>query len=93
MAADTTSLKLGTDLRSRYKKLALARERSSHWLMKEALAEYIEREEKRESFRRDAIESWEEYEANGLHLTGEEVAEWLRRRASGEEVDLPECHT
>lgn len=34
-----------------------------------------------------------EYERTGLHLTNDEVLEWLERRANGEDVPMPKPHT
>jgi predicted transcriptional regulator len=62
----TTSLKLDPKIKARVKKLAVARRRSSHWLMREAIEQYVTREEQRERFRRDAA-AWAEYQATGLH--------------------------
>lgn len=59
--AAATSIKLDDTLKGRVQHLAEARRRSSHWIMREAIAQYVEREEKREAFRRDAIEAWEEW--------------------------------
>lgn len=42
---------------------------------------------------REAMESWEEYQRTGLHLTNEEVMAWLDRLAKGEDVEPPPCHT
>ncbi len=43
-----TSLKLDDAMKSRIRDLAVRRDRSSHWLMREAIREYVEREEARE---------------------------------------------
>jgi predicted transcriptional regulator len=88
----TTSLKLEASIKDRVRRLADARQRSSHWLMKEAIEQYVDREEKREQFRLDAIKASEEYERTGLHLTGEEVDEWLAKIERGEDAELPEWH-
>ena len=60
--------------------------------MREAIAQYVEREEKREAFRRDAIEAWEEYQRTGMHLTFEEADAWLAKLEAGEDAELPNCH-
>ncbi len=91
-AKSTTSVKLEDDLRDRLNHLATARQRSAHWLMRQAIGEFVEREEKRERFKLDAEEAWEDYQATGLHLTGEEVEAWLEKIANGEEAELPEWH-
>lgn len=45
-----TSLKIDDTLKSRVHHLASQRRRSPHWLMLEAIQQYVEREESRESF-------------------------------------------
>ena len=45
-----TSVKLDDDLKSRIQHLAETRNRSAHWIMREAIRDYVEREEARESF-------------------------------------------
>ncbi|SFT43330.1 ribbon-helix-helix protein, CopG family [Mesorhizobium sp. YR577] len=88
----TTSLKLDQDTKERVQKLASARRRSAHWLMREAIEQYVEREEKHEKFRQDALTAWAEYQATGKHVTAEEADEWLAKLESGENADVPECH-
>ena len=51
----TTSLKLDSATKERVQRLALVRRRSPHWLMREAVEQYVEREEKREQLRHDAL--------------------------------------
>lgn len=91
-ASSTTSLKLDPEMKDRVRRLAAARRRSAHWLMREAILQYVEREEKRISFHQDALDAWEDYQATGLHLTGEEVDEWMVKLEAGEDAELPECH-
>ncbi len=86
------AIKIDQDTRDRVKRLAEARHRSSHWMMREAIRQYVEREEKREAFRQDAIKAWNEYQATGLHVTLEEVDEWLAKLEAGQDVEPPECH-
>jgi predicted transcriptional regulator len=88
----TTSLKLDPETKARLQKLANARRRSSHWLMREAIEQYVDREERREQFRQDALAAWAEYQATGLHVTGEEADAWLARLEAGEDAEPPECH-
>ena len=87
-----TSVKLDGDLKSRIQHLADVRQRSSHWIMCEAIRDYVEREEKREIFRQDALRAWNTYEENGLHLKHEEADAWLAKLEMGEDKELPKCH-
>jgi predicted transcriptional regulator len=88
----TTSLKLDQAMKDRLLKLAAARRRSSHWLMREAIAQYVEREEQREQFRQDALSAWADYQASGLHVTQTEADAWLARLEAGEDVPPPAAH-
>ena len=42
------SVKLDSDTRTRIAKLAAVRRRSTHWIMRDAIQQYVEHEEKRE---------------------------------------------
>jgi predicted transcriptional regulator len=88
-----TSVKLDGDLKDRIQHLADARNRSSHWIMCKAIRDYVEREEKREAFKQDALCAWEAYQENGRHLTLEEADDWLIKLEAGEDAELPKCHT
>lgn len=86
------SVKLDPDIRARIEHLAQARHRTTHWLMREAISQYVEREEKREAFRQDAIRAWEEYQETGLHATAAEVDAWLVSWGTESERPAPQCH-
>jgi predicted transcriptional regulator len=88
----TTSLKLDTELKARIQRLAAARRRSPHWIMREAVEQYIDREEEREQLRRDALAAWGHYQATGLHATSEEADAWLAKLEAGQDAEAPECH-
>ncbi len=87
-----TSIKLDDDLASRIRRLAELRRRSAHWIMREAIRDYVVREEARESFRQEALSSWSAFQDTGRHLTGEEVQAWLTSWGSDAEAEPPECH-
>jgi predicted transcriptional regulator len=86
------AIKIDEDTRNRVKRLAEARHRSSHWLMLEAIRQYVEREEKREAFRQDGMRAWNEYQETGLHVTGDEVIAWLDTWGEENEQATPICH-
>lgn len=87
-----TSLKIDDELKSRVQHLAGQRRRSAHWIMLEAIRQYVEREETRESFKQEALASWAAYQETGRHLTGQEVRAWLNTWGTDEEKAMPECH-
>lgn len=88
----TTSLKLDPETKQRVRRLASTRRRSVHWLICEAVEQYVEREEKRERLRQDALAAWDAYQTTGLHVTAEEADAWLARLERGEDAAAPECH-
>ena len=92
MTSTAVAVKIDNEIKKRLKKLAQSKQRSAHWLMREAITQYVEREDKRESFRKDAIRSWEEYQDAGLHVTGTEVQDWLNTWGTDNEADAPKCH-
>lgn len=94
-AATTTTpvaVKLDTEIRDRMKRLADSRHRTTHWLMREAIQQYVEREEAREDFKQEALASWKEFQETGLHLTGQEVGDWLKGWGTESESESPKCH-
>lgn len=85
------SLKIDDAMKARVQHLASARDRTAHWVMREAIREYVEREEKREAFRQAGLRAWESYQRTGLHVTGDEADAWLAKLEAGEDADLPSC--
>ena len=86
------AVKLDQDTRDRLKRLADAKDRSTHWMLREAVSQFVEREEKREAFRQAGLQAWAEYQATGQHLTHDEADAWLEKLEAGEAADIPECH-
>jgi predicted transcriptional regulator len=87
----TTSLKLDSAMKERVQRLASARRRSPHWVMREAVEQYVEREEKREQFRQDALAAWAEYQTTGQHVTSKAADAWLAKLEAGKHAVIPKC--
>ena len=62
-----------------------------HWLLREAIQQYVTREEQRESFRREALDVWRDYQETGLHVTGDEADAWLQEIEADGDVEPPKC--
>jgi predicted transcriptional regulator len=92
MPAVSTSIKLDPAVKDRVQRLAAARKRTAHWVMKEAIEQYVTREESREKANQDALKAWEEYQAAGLHVTLEEADAWLAELEAGNDIEPPACH-
>lgn len=88
----TTSLKLDAETKDRLQRLATVRDRKPHYLMREAIQQYVEREEKREQFRQGALAAWNDFQATGLHLSAEAADAWLAELEAGGDAKFPECH-
>jgi predicted transcriptional regulator len=83
----TTSLKLDVEMKARVQRLADSQRRTSHWIMREAIEEYVSREE-----RRDTLASWEHDETTGLHVTDEEMDRWAAKLKRDKQVPSLKCH-
>jgi predicted transcriptional regulator len=86
------AIKIQPDIKARIKRLADARHRTPHWLMCQAITQYVEQEEKREAFRQDALSAWAEYETTGLHVTAQEADTWLAGLEDAQDIEPPEAH-
>jgi predicted transcriptional regulator len=91
--AISIDLSLSKKFKIRLQRLAETKRKTVEMLVHEAVEEYVDRQEKRDEFLRDTMESLEHYKRTGHHVTGEEMDEWLARIAAGEDVDPPEPHT
>ena len=91
--ASTVSLKLEDSYRDRLKSLAIAKKRTSHYLMKEAIERYLKTEEAQLDILKSVDESVAHFEATGLHLTLDEVKTWAQEVKANRNAVLPACHT
>lgn len=86
------AVKIDLEMKARIQRLGDAHHRSIHWLMKEAIRQFVEREEQQEALRKAGIQAWEAYQDTGLHVTQEEADTWMARLEAGEDVEPPHCH-
>ncbi|NHZ94666.1 CopG family ribbon-helix-helix protein [Massilia sp. CCM 8734] len=87
-----TALELDRETHRRLTRLAESRRVTPRLIMNEAIEQYLEREEKREASRQETLDAWNEHQASGLHVTGEEVIAWLETWGEENELPAPECH-
>ena len=85
------AIKLTASERERLGKLAEAKKRAAHWLAKEAIGQYLEREEAAERFRRETLERWEEFCQTGRSVPHDAVMEWLESWGDENEAEGPKC--
>lgn len=84
---------LAEDVERRLARAARRTGKSPERLIEASLSYFLDQIETDEEARADAEESYRDYLETGLHLTNEEVMEWLERRAKGKDVPMPEPHT
>jgi predicted transcriptional regulator len=89
----SANLKLDAEIESRLLRLAETRQQSADLLVREAIEQYVEREECRQRLRHDALVAWTEYQATRQHVTGDEADAWLSRLEAGEDVEPPPPHS
>ena len=92
MTTVATSIKLDPETRERLARLAETRQRTVHWLMAEAIREYVVKEERRGQLRQAALDAWHEFELTGLHVAQDEADAWLAALEAGETREPPEAH-
>ena len=90
--ATATSIRLDDALKGRIQHLAEARRRTARWIMREAIAQYVDREEKREALRQDTLKAWDDFQATGQHATADAVDRWLASWGTDNALPAPECH-
>ncbi len=89
MSSTTMGVKLDEQTRERLKVLGEARRRSAHWLMREAIREYLNREEAAERRNLEADEAWAEYQRTGQFFGNEAMTAWLNTWGTDKEGPCP----
>ena len=85
----TTTIRIPDELKSRLAKLAEHEGLSTHGLILDAIAEKADALERQQSFLEDARQRHEHFLATGEGIPWEEMRDYLRRRAQGEDVVPP----
>ena len=86
----STSVKLKDGYSERLRSLGVSKQRSSNWLLNDAVGRYLDREEARAALLVEMKERHEEFVQSGrLHLTQEEVRDWMERRRTDRDAPMP----
>ena len=83
------AVKLDEAIYDRLKSLAEIRQRTPHWLMKEAIRQFLEREEAAEQIRLDTLQRLAQLEADGKVISHEAVDAWLASWGTESEGQCP----
>ena len=87
------NLQLDDSMQRQVEQLAAARNTTPLELVRKAVEYYAMEFETHDELLERAMASLADYEETGLHLTGEEVDEWLAKIEAGENPPMPPCHT
>ncbi|WP_109994136.1 CopG family ribbon-helix-helix protein [Salinisphaera sp. LB1] len=87
----TTGIKLDEATRARLQALGGLKERSPHWLMKRAIAEYLDREERYEREKKEDMQRWRQYQESGAYIDHADMREHLSALAAAarDRADAP----
>jgi predicted transcriptional regulator len=89
----TVTVKLDPADRDRIAALATMKKRTPHYLMKEAILDYVKKEEARQNFIQAAEASFEHYKETGLHISLDEFSAWVDDVQQNPDASIPACHT
>ena len=76
MANSTMGVRLSEETQQRLEALGKARDRSPHYLMKNAVERFLETEEALETERQIVKSRWEKYELTGETIDHREIEAW-----------------
>jgi len=85
----TQGIKLDENTQARLKALAEKRQRSPHWLMRNAIEDYLKREEQYEAEKAEDMAEYEEYVRTGKAIDNKKVLSWLNDLANGKNTPWP----
>jgi predicted transcriptional regulator len=86
------SIKLEADQKQSLAQIAKEEDRSVHFLLCQAVKEFIEREQAKTDFHESAVAGSEHFNATGLHTTHEELKVWAQSLGTKSELTPPVCH-
>ncbi len=87
MASSTVSLRLDDETQARLKVLGETRDRTPHYLMKEAVDRYLEAEEADEVEYKLTMERWRHYEITGDYVDDADVSAWVSEVCAAAGID------
>lgn len=88
----TKVVKLDINIKERLDRLGIHKQRSTHWLMKEAIVRYLDQEEHNEQIKQETLLRWEEAE-NEKIVSHKAMIQWLDTWGTDTESKRPPCET
>lgn len=86
------SIRIRKDQKTRLAAIAEARDRTAHSLAIKALEEFIDKEEARLDYERQAVAAYENLQTTGRHVTADELKTWAKSLATATPDQVPTCH-
>jgi predicted transcriptional regulator len=90
--ASNMTVKLEASDTERLRSIAIAKKRTPHYLMKEAIHTYLEKEEAEQRFISAALQSREHFRKTSLHITQTEFSAWVSEVKKNPNTPLTACH-
>ena len=88
----TVTVKLDSAEQERLNSIALAKKRTPHFIMREALRSYLAAEEAEQRFIAAAKASLKDFKKNGQHVTLDEFGAWAKAIRKNPDAPMPACH-
>jgi len=85
----TLGVKVDEILQERLKQMSELKDRSTHWIIKRAIEQYLATEEAIERDRREDRERWENYVLTGQAVSNAAATAWLNKLAAGRKSPWP----
>lgn len=85
------AIKLPQQDKERLQQLSVAKKRSAHWLAKEAISQFLDREEAAERFKLESVARWDDYCHTGKSVPHNAVMQWLESWGTDHELEPPKC--
>jgi predicted transcriptional regulator len=82
-------VKLDDTIRERLKVVGTAKRRSTHWLMREAINQFLAREEAALRRQQETLESWEHYQTTSEYVSHSVMTTWLETWGTEKEGPCP----
>jgi len=80
----SVAVRLDADMKARLEKLGKAKDRSPHYLMKEAIEAYVHEQEAKDEVFQTLVTRWKNYELTGETVSGASVKAWIDALPDGD---------
>jgi predicted transcriptional regulator len=79
----TTGIKIDAETKERLKRLGKVKNRTPHWLMKQAIFEFLEREESYEREKAEDLVRWQQFVETGRYVSQDAMSNKFSKLTHG----------